>query len=100
MDELKNRSVAYLLHPVTLFAYTILFINDHFIKYYYPNWISGKISDVAWVFIFPGVLAFILSLLSINSHVVTARKVWYRCNYFYNSWIHLCKIIYTCPGWG
>ncbi len=77
MDELKNRSVAYLLHPVTLFAYTILFINDHFIKYYYPNWISGKISDVAWVFIFPGVLAFILSLLSINSHGVNARKVWY-----------------------
>jgi hypothetical protein len=76
MVELKSRSVAYLVHPVTLFAYFLLFFNDHFLKYYYPNWVSGKISDIAWVFIFPGVIAFILSLLLINIHGVNARKVW------------------------
>jgi len=38
-------------------------INDHWLKYKYPGWVTGKLSDFCGVFYFPiFVLAFIVSI--------------------------------------
>jgi hypothetical protein len=76
MVELKTRSIAFLLNPITIFAFLILFINDHIIKYQFPSWVSGKISDIAWLYIFPGVLIFIISAFTGKYPNITSRKIW------------------------
>lgn len=45
-----------LLHPLALVAVVVLVVNDHLLKGMYGNWVTGKLSDVAGVFLLPLVL--------------------------------------------
>lgn len=45
-----------LLHPAALIALILLIVNDHFFKHYAPGFLSGKLSDVAGLFVAPLVL--------------------------------------------
>jgi hypothetical protein len=45
-----------LLHPVALVALLVLVGNDHFAKWAYPGWLTGKLSDVAGLALFPLIL--------------------------------------------
>jgi hypothetical protein len=49
-----------LLSPLFLASLALLFINDFFLKQAYPGWITGKLSDVAGLFLFPLFVWFIL----------------------------------------
>lgn len=42
-----------LLHPIALAALGTLIVNDHVLKVRYPGWITGKLSDVAGMIVFP-----------------------------------------------
>lgn len=42
-----------LLHPVALGALAALLVNDHVLKWRYPGWVTGKLSDVAGMIVFP-----------------------------------------------
>jgi hypothetical protein len=42
-----------LLHPVALGALAVLILNDHVLKARYPGWVTGKLSDVAGMIVFP-----------------------------------------------
>jgi hypothetical protein len=42
-----------LLHPVALVALAVLVLNDHVWKARYPGWVTGKLSDVAGMIVFP-----------------------------------------------
>jgi hypothetical protein len=42
-----------MLHPVALAALTVLVLNDHVWKARYPGWVTGKLSDVAGLIVFP-----------------------------------------------
>lgn len=42
-----------LLHPVALVALVLLVVNDHFLKTHHPSWLTGKLSDVAFMILAP-----------------------------------------------
>lgn len=46
-------SFPYLRHPLILSALVLTFLNDHYLKYQFPNFITGKISDFTGIFYFP-----------------------------------------------
>lgn len=48
---------ALLLHPVTLLALLVLVLNDGWLRGASPGWVTGKLSDVAALVLFPAVLA-------------------------------------------
>lgn len=42
-----------ILHPWTICAIVVLLINDQYLKYAYPSWFTGKLSDFAGLIFFP-----------------------------------------------
>ncbi len=51
-----------LLHPVALFATVGLWTNDHVLKPAYPGWVTGKLSDVCGVVLFPLLVVGVLEI--------------------------------------
>ena len=50
---MKSAKASLLLHPVFIISLILLFLNDFYWKYEYGNWLTGKLSDVAGLIIFP-----------------------------------------------
>jgi hypothetical protein len=46
-----------MLHPLTLLSLVLLVVNDHFLKWAHPSWLTGKLSDVAGMILAPIVLS-------------------------------------------
>ena len=46
-----------MLHPLTLISLVVLVLNDHFLKWAHPSFITGKLSDVAGMILAPIVLS-------------------------------------------
>ncbi len=46
-----------MLHPLTLISLFVLVLNDHFLKWAHPSWVTGKLSDVAGMVLAPLVLS-------------------------------------------
>lgn len=49
--ETKNRP-SVLFRPVFILALVILLLNDHFLKYTFPGFVTGKLSDITGLFVF------------------------------------------------
>ncbi|MGE0527608.1 MAG: hypothetical protein AB7G93_05900 [Bdellovibrionales bacterium] len=47
----------YFIHPIPLAAVALMVLNDHALKYAYPGWWTGKLSDFCGLFFFPVFLA-------------------------------------------
>ena len=59
----NQRCVSALTHPATVIALATLLLNDVLFKALWPQaWITGKLSDLAWVIFALPLLAFLLSL--------------------------------------
>ena len=43
----------FFIHPIPLTTVVLLGINDHYLKYQYPGFITGKLSDFLGLFYFP-----------------------------------------------
>lgn len=56
-----------LCNCIFLVSLIILFLNDHFLKLYFHNWFTGKLSDVVGVILLPFLLTFLLPKLRQNS---------------------------------
>jgi len=52
------------LHPIAIASLVVLVVNDHVLKAAYPSWITGKLSDVAGMIMFP-----------IFLHALAARRI-------------------------
>src|SRR5690348_877048 len=52
-----------LLHPVSVGAIFLLLVNDHFLRYAFPSWWTGKIGDAAWLIFAPFICAMVFALL-------------------------------------
>lgn len=50
---MKPAKTNFLLHPLFLAALFVLLANDHYWKYEYGNWITGKLSDFAGLIVLP-----------------------------------------------
>lgn len=53
MSARRYHWYASLLHPVTVGCFALLLVNDHWLKPYHPGWLSGKLSDVAFMVVAP-----------------------------------------------
>ena len=53
----------FFFHPIPVLAVGLLLINDHVLKYHYPGWITGKLSDFVGLFVAPLFFAVVTVLL-------------------------------------
>ena len=56
--------IKFFMHPIPALAMIGMAINDHDLKFAYPNWFTGKLSDFLGVFFFPLFLAAIVVLVT------------------------------------
>ncbi len=69
----RQRCASALTHPITVVALATLLLNDLLFKALWPDaWITGKLSDLAWVVFALPLLAFLLSLFTRGS-IIGAR---------------------------
>jgi hypothetical protein len=57
------RAIACFAHPLTWIAVLVLLFNDHVLKYAHPSWITGKLSDFAWLVFAPFFFALLIAWL-------------------------------------
>ena len=61
----RQRCASALTHPLTIAAVVVLLANDLAFKMLWPDhWVTGKLSDLAWVAFSPPLLALLLSSLT------------------------------------
>ena len=62
-ENFRRRCASALTHPATVAALVLLLLNDGLFKSLWPDsWVTGKLSDLAWVVFASPLLAFVLSL--------------------------------------
>jgi len=67
-----TRNKYHLLNYVFIFCLVVLFVNDHYIKFNYSGWLSGKLSDAAGIIILPLILAYIFPKIGKMAVIVSA----------------------------
>ncbi|ASK32834.1 hypothetical protein CEY12_19530 [Chryseobacterium sp. T16E-39] len=67
-----NRNKYLLLNYVFVVCLFILFLNDHFFKYEFSNFLTGKLSDIVGIIILPLLLTYIFPKLKVHSLWVSA----------------------------
>lgn len=53
MDQTVKWPIGYLLSPYVWLPTLILFLNDHYLKWLFPGFFTGKLSDFLGVFVLP-----------------------------------------------
>ena len=82
-SDFKRRCTSALTHPLTIAALLALLLNDVVLKSLWPDhWVTGKLSDLAWVMFAPPLLAFLLSFF-------TRRNQWAERGVFGTAYIGL-----------
>lgn len=64
----------FFIHPIPLTAVVLLGLNDHYLKYQYPGFITGKLSDFLGLFYFP-LFVSALVLIATLYRVAFAKKL-------------------------
>ncbi len=77
-QQVRQRSLQSLSHPISIAAIVLLLVNDHWLRWRYPSWWSGKIGDCAWLIFAPFLLAFCLSYVwpKRKIHLVGTAAFW------------------------
>jgi hypothetical protein len=69
-----------MLHPSALAATALLWFNDHRWKWLYPGWVTGKLSDVCGLVMFPlflvGLIELVLLALGRPRRLGASAVVW------------------------
>src|SRR5258708_1744835 len=52
-----------LVHPISIGAILLLLLNDHWLRYTHPSWLTGKLGDFSWLVFAPFICAVFLSWL-------------------------------------
>ena len=61
----------FFVHPIPLAAVIVMALNDHWLKYSFGNWVTGKLSDFCGLFYFP---IFLLALAALVDEVFEWRR--------------------------
>lgn len=67
--EIRKRSLKALTHPISILAIVVLLVNDHWLRWHYPSWWTGKIGDFAWLIFAPFLLIWLLSVVYPKSKI-------------------------------
>ena len=70
MKAVRNKYL--LLNHIFLASLLILLLNDHYLKYAYSNWLTGKLSDVAGIILLPLLLLYIFPRLKNKTILLSA----------------------------
>ncbi len=62
--DVLGSMIAWLAHPVSIGALVLLVVNDHVLKTVWPGFVTGKLSDLAGMVMFPPLLATALALVA------------------------------------
>ena len=57
-----DSALSRLIHPLTLSALALMWLNDTVLRLLWPSWWTGKLSDFAWLIIAPLLLAVVFAL--------------------------------------
>jgi len=63
MAQERTDTLSAVAHPLCVAAIVLLLVNDHFLKAAFPSFLTGKLSDVAWLVVAPVALASLLSMI-------------------------------------
>ena len=78
--DVKRRAQAALLHPLSLLALIVLLVNDFVLKAVWPGtWITGKLSDLAFVIFAPPSITYLLTRFSRQNS--KASNIAWICGY-------------------
>jgi hypothetical protein len=66
------RNKYYLLNHIFLFCLVILVVNDHYLKYEYANWFTGKLSDMVGIIMLPLLITWLFPAVKERSIVISA----------------------------
>ncbi len=58
-----RRAAHSLAHPVTLAAIALLLLNDHWLRWAQPSWLTGKLGDFTWLVFAPFIAALLMAWL-------------------------------------
>ena len=79
--DFRRRAESALTHPVTVAALGVLLLNDLLLKAIWPHsWLTGKLSDLAWLVFALPLLAFLLSFAT-RGNLTTARRLSFLAAY-------------------
>lgn len=77
---MKKSNANLLLHPVFLLALIVLYLNDVYWKQAFPNWFTGKLSDVAGIIVLPVFLRVLFARLSVKTagFICAVFFIWWK----------------------
>lgn len=61
--EVSKKAQSILTHPFVIGAFLAYVINNHILQIYFPSWLTGKLSDFAWLFFVPYAILFLATSL-------------------------------------
>ena len=67
-----TRNKYYLLNYIFLFCLVTLVVNDHYLKYEYGNWFTGKLSDVVGIIMLPLLITWLFPSVKEKSIIISA----------------------------
>ncbi len=67
----SNRNPSFIVNPFFGIGIVILLVNDHLLKWQFGNWLTGKLSDFAGVFILPLFVAFLFPKLKSKASLIS-----------------------------
>lgn len=67
-----NRNRYYIQNFIFLFCLLLLLVNDHYLKYEFPNWFTEKLSDIAGIIMLPLLIAYIFPWVKQHSVWISA----------------------------
>ena len=84
-----NRNKTLIVNYIFVFGILLLFLNDQFFKFQYSNFLTGKLSDICGIIIFPMLLSYIFPKLKENSVFLSAAIFTFWKSEFSQSAINL-----------
>ncbi|MGB7341046.1 MAG: hypothetical protein WBC91_19275 [Phototrophicaceae bacterium] len=57
------KAIHSLTHPLSILAILVLLMNDHWLRYAYPSWLTGKLGDFTWLLFAPFVAAMLFAFI-------------------------------------
>lgn len=74
-----KKALAILTHPLCIAALGLLLVNDQVLRRLSPSWWTGKLSDIAWLFIMPFFAAAFLAWLVPGKNHPVRHETWTFC---------------------
>src|SRR5260221_2956816 len=87
------RALHSLLHPISIASIALLIVNDHWLRYANPSWLTGKLGDFAWLMFAPFVCAVLIAWLVPRRVTDHQRVVGLLSLLIIGSWFALAKTI-------